>query len=320
MMNKSNKDMQQIKFGNKKAMKIMSNDMKNTVKNSIKTITGIEVVGREYSFLNETNMHHLKNQNFKVCFNTFGKKFLLYLTIFQEKSYTIFINRKDEDMIFININFNSSLYSNTLFDGEMIKNKDDEWLFVINDILMLKNENMKEKRSLKHRQEIMKNIFENEFKSDINDVCQIKLKEYFGLEYLEDLVNNYINNVSYRCSGLFFQHEIQSNKSFMFIFPENRTNEIKKDVIIPLPKPEKPKLTLDKNKPFKFWVNSTEMPDIYELYINKEDEDKIGIAGIPNYEISKLMSKKFEEIDEKIEMTFVFKENLNKWIPLLKDK
>ncbi len=315
--------MQHIRFGNKKALKIVSNDMKNHVKNSIKVSTGIDITGRNYGFLNEKNMHHLKNQNYQVCLNTFGKKFLLYLTKFQDKIYTIFINRKQEDMISIQLRFSENLYQNSLFDGELIKNTDDEWVYAISDIISYSGSNIRNSLSLNERLDLVQKILDSEFeKNDEVDICKMDLKKYFELEYLEDLSTRYINSVPYRCSGLYFQHKTDSSRSYMFIFPENRTNEIrnqdKKEVeSLPEPKEETVYSGPDVGKPYKFWVKITDLPDIYELYLNKNDENRFGIAGISNLEISKYMSNIFASVDEdqKVQLNCVYKEGFNKWFP-----
>ena len=42
-------------------------------------------------------------------------------------------------MIITYFQFDEELYNNTLFEGEMIKDKDGNWIFIINDLYIHKN-------------------------------------------------------------------------------------------------------------------------------------------------------------------------------------
>ncbi len=153
--------MKSIKFGNKKALQIISNEMKESIRDSITDICDIEISARNYNFLNENNIHYLKNKPYKVCLNTFGQKYLLYLTKYDNKKYCIFINRKRQDMIYIRFRFSAELFTNTLFDGELIKNSEGEWIYAITDILSYQGENIKETKTLNERLDILNDIMEN---------------------------------------------------------------------------------------------------------------------------------------------------------------
>ena len=67
-------------FGNKKALQIISNDIKNNIKTDIKKLSQLELNTRYYNFLNEKNMHILKEGDYKVSINTYGHKYFLFLT------------------------------------------------------------------------------------------------------------------------------------------------------------------------------------------------------------------------------------------------
>ncbi len=127
------------------------------------------------------------------------------------------------------------------------------------------------------------------------DVCKMNIKEYFSYEYLEDLYNEYMHTVPYKCSGLFFQHET-NKRGFMYIFPENRTNKketttssdkpklLKKNIIKIIKIKEKEKdsdekeedkdldekdfdhtflESLDTSKSFNFYLKKTLLTNIY---------------------------------------------------------
>jgi len=325
--------MKSIKFGNKKALQIVSNDMKNTIKNEIKDTCAMEITTRYYNFLNEKNMHLLKDNTYKVCINTFGHKYLLFLTKYNNKNYCIFVNKKKEDMIHIRFRFKDELFTNTLFDGELIKNKDDNWVYVITDIMAYKGECILKNKILDERIELLKNVYDNDYAIDeMMDFCKIDIKKYFDLKYLDDIHKRYLQSVPYKCSGIYFQHNTDYKKSFMYIFPEFRTiqdssttqTSTSSNIQTKNEPVEKKIIEPNKKFPFNFQIRQTDLPDIYQLYYkNKDKMINYGYAGVPNMETSKLLSDIFEKMDpdgtkdDNIKVVGIceFSEKFGKWIP-----
>lgn len=334
--------MKPTKFGNKKALQIVSNDMINNIKNTIKSLSNMDIFSRYYGFLNEKNIHLLREGKYKISVNTFGYKYLLFLTKIDDKKYSIFINKKREDMIYIIFNFKDDLYNDTLLDGELIKNNKDEWIYVINDIFLYKGENILRDRNLSTRRNILSEIINNHFQIDKMDVCKMEVKELFSIEYIEDIYQRYIKTLPYKVSGLFIQDENNFKKSFMYIFPECRTikdnainknnlgnldsvntekkmdnnskNEDKDKIEDKMDKIDEIKI---KRKYMNFQIENTEFPDIYELYCYDKNNKviKLGYASVPDIETSKFLIKIFEKEDNKKIVKCEFSEAFNKWIP-----
>jgi len=337
-------------FGNKKALQIISNDIKNNIKTDIKKLSQLELNTRYYNFLNEKNMHILKEGDYKVSINTYGHKYFLFLTKINEKNYPIFINKKREDMIYIRFRFEDSLYENTLFDGELIKNTNNEWVYVINDLILYKGDNVLKNKTLSERYNLLKEIFTDYYyRDDIMDVCKIDIKDIFSLNYLKDLSDSYIKSVPYKISGIFIQSEEDYKKSFMYIFPENRSRDNAKGDTLPLdtisldhpkdkidtssssagtieikkspPASTSTKSKIDINKEFNFKIKPTDLPDVYELYCYNKigKEIRYGYAGVPNLEISQLLSGLFVAEKDKelgLIMKCQYSEQFDKWIPI----
>ena len=329
--------MKSIKFGNKTALQIVSNDIKNKMKESIKDVIGMELTTRTYKFLNEQTLHLLnKNKDdFKVCINTFGHKYLLYLTKYNNKNYCIFINKKREDMISVKFRFKDELYNNTLFDGELIKDMNNNQIYAISDIIMYQNEFILTSKSMKERIEIIKKIYnEDTVHDEMINFCKLDIKKYFNLKYLDDIYKRYINSIPYKCSGLYFQHKTDYKRSMMYIFPEFRTNDSAvATTTLEQPKqqlsqssqplqPSQPLIvnTIDINKSFNFQIKQTDLPDIYQLYYYKQNNlISFGYAGVPDMSTSKLLNDIFDKMGDADDVQVVVKcdysTNFNKWIP-----
>ena len=324
-------------FGNKKALQILSNEIKDNIKSNIKNMSHLEISSRYYNFLNEKNMHTLKEGDYKVSVNTFGHKYFLFLTKIDDKRYSIFINKKREDMIYIRFRFEETLYENTLFDGELIKNNKNEWIYVINELILYKGDNVLKTKKASERYNLVKTIFSEQFtRDDIMDVCKIDIKDTFSLDYLQDFYDVYIKSVPYKISGIYIQNENDHKKNFVYIFPECRSkdedkNDHKSDgCLSKISTPASPKKRGETNtsnnkvveqksepiepikesikddieqrkEPTYFKVKITDLPDVYELYcFNKIGKEiRYGYAGVPNLETSQLLSNLFKEEKDK---------------------
>jgi hypothetical protein len=61
-------------------------------------------------------------------------------------------------------------------------------------------------------------------------------------------------------------------------------------------------------------IEPSGITDVYNLYeVENKDNQKIGIAHIPNYKVSTFCG---ENIKEKVKCLCIFNKQFNKWIPL----
>jgi hypothetical protein len=314
--------MKSIYFSNKKSLQIISNDIKNDIKQYINKIGSFNLTSKYYTFLNKKNVNNLKENNFLISLSTFGKKFILFITIYNNKKYCIFINKKNDSMIVTQLKFADDIFLGTLFDGELVKNSNEKWIYLINDIAYYKGNNIITK-TFEERQNIINNIIMYEHQNGDNDseTLFITKKIYFENKNIKDLVDNYINHLNYKCSGLYFKNTNNFSNNYLFIFPECRsdskilggtnieieTNNLEnKQEYKPESKPEskqeykqdfkqesKPKnLKLEKTT-CRFLLNNTPMPDIYELYcINSNNSiEKHSYASVPDLHTSDFLKK-----------------------------
>ena len=321
--------MHSIKFGNKKGLNIASDVIKNDIKSLVKSLGTFDIKGKYYNFLNKRNINSLKNNKFLVTPSTFGKKFVLFLSIYKNKNYCIFINKKNEIMVISRFRFNIDLFSGTLFDGEFIKEMNGNWVYIINDIAYYKGKNIIT-LNFTERYEIINDILKYEYESDSNlSVCSIILKEYFELKYIKDLCKNYLNNLDYKTSGLYFKNVNNFSENYLYIFPEcrsdlkenfnisekeqnkiNKINKINKDI---------EKLDEYNKKTCIFTIKRTNLPDIYDLFTNNSYNilENYSIVGVPSIETSVYLKKVFKESENNnINFECEYNKKFKKWIPL----
>ena len=168
---------------------------------------------------------YLKEHKHLISINPPGKKYLFFLNNFANKKNSIFINRyKDEKLnyehqvIKILMNLDEELYKGTLFDGQVVKKKDDKWYFVINDIYMYKGNNIMNNNFL-DRLEIIKQIFNNTkffkklnnpyvdcYKHVSEEVIYFEIKLYLEYKFGNDLATNYYKYLNYYDNNEKFQN------------------------------------------------------------------------------------------------------------------
>ena len=303
---------------------ILSSSIRNEIKKKLNNIGTFNITSKYYSFLSKKNVNNLKDNTYSVSLRSFGKAFVLFIINLNNKNYCVFINKKNEFMNVVQLKFHKDLYNGTLFDGEIVKNENDKWIFIINDIVYYKGNNLITDKFL-NRQNILNNIFMNEFENIQNDNLFLTKKQFFEYRYIKDLVESYMINLNYKCSGLYFKNHNNFSDNYLFIFPECRsdTKILNNGVTIdnqkvrvepeksPIKKSiskedmdlfgeiedvnynnnndfEKPKL---KTTTCKFLINPTTLPDIYELYClgSNNQIEKLTHACVPDMETSNLL-------------------------------
>jgi hypothetical protein len=352
-------------FSNKKGLQVVGNEIRQDIKSLINNIGSFNLTSKYYTFLNKKNVNNLKENKFLVSLSTFGKKFILFITKYNTKKYCIFINKKNDTMTVIQLKFSDDIFLGTLFDGELVKNSEDKWIYLINDIAYYKGENIITK-SFYERQNIIENILSSEHDNDNisgTETFFISKKNYFQYNNIKNLVDNYMNHLNYKCSGLYFKSVTNFSDNYLFIFPECRSDtkilnngvsiDNNKDILNDEDDLFKDAEVIDNNNikiehkevikqtsnlklektTCRFLINSTSMPDIYELYCKNTNNniEKYSYASVPDIDTSNFIKGILSNKDDKNEDLHTRIENNNaiyvecnyhkafkKWIPFKK--
>ena len=248
-------------FGDKKTLQIVSPQTINDIKSLIKNIGSFNIDSKYYSFLNRKNIGDLKEGRYSVSLSTFGKKFVMFITNYKNKKYCLFINKKNETMTIVQLKFSNEIFDGSLFEGELVKNEDEKWIFLINDVMYYKGKNIVT-NDFMQRQEVINDFLENEYEYDENQGFFLSKKKYYSFHYLQDFVEKYMNILNYKSAGLHFKNIDNFCCNYLYIFPENRTDS-------------------------KILQNGTIIDDITnnitkEVHFNKEEHKKVDIKSNNN--------------------------------------
>ena len=326
--------MKPVKLGNEKALQITNTLHIQELTNRISQY-GIDIEYKRYHFLDKNRANELKQKEHSFVLNTYGAKYLLFLTYVNFKPYALYINRKNSTFFLVKTRFDVSLYQDTMFEGETIK-INEKWYFYVGDCLVYKKANLVVK-SYTTRYEILGNILANDYVSDsYMEPFELIRKDKFEYEDIIGVKNGLVGSLPFRVNGYVFKCLEAASYDILYIFPECRNkqpdDESPKNVgqsnssvvvqsggnTIQQPSQQVAQVQPKGKDEAKFLMKKTEFPDVYEIYMfdsSNSKKAKVGYAGIPNIECSVMVKNWFldkEEIYAKCKKNPVNE----KWIPV----
>ena len=319
-----------ISFCNVQIDNITKNEAKQYILNQLSILcSGIKFNSRYAKVYNEKYSKNLINPHI-FCLKSSGTPYLLFLSQINDTNYCFLIDKKTNDKyLFPKImvtpyNFDSELYKGTLFECELIRDKESKWSLGINDIYYYRGRNMN-KTIIIDRLNIIHSLFENNFKeTEYSRVCPIFIKKYFDYKDIKDAYENFIPKLSYNTRGLYFVPLRVDYSKILYLFSRDNSLVIdnkKKEFNKSNGNHSKKKQVKEKEKVKKniFRIIKTLKPDVYELYLKEGDNlVKHGNALVQTIEKSHKILEFFTDKDPtdevKVECKLDF--NFNKWVPI----
>lgn len=304
--------MKPVKFGNERAFEITNHKTIIDLKSAIKKYE-VDIEYRRYHFLDKNRASELKQNKHSFVLNTFGTKYLLFLTHLNSKKYAIYINRKNETIYLVKTRFSEDLYNDTILEGESVK-INEKWYFLIGDCLIYKGE-INISKNFDCRLNYIDRILKDDYISDdYMEPFTLMKKDVFNYSDIQNVRDKYIPTLPFTVNGYLFKSCSISSYDILYIFPECRNvkesaKESAKEQIEGQVE-EQVKGHINENSSI-FLMKKTEYPDVYEINTGK----KIEYAGIPNIHISQVVRLWFSD---KNQLRVLFKQNTinEKWEPI----
>ena len=290
--------MKPVKLGNEKALQITNALHIQELTNRISQY-GIDIEYKRYHFLDKNRANELKQKEHSFVLNTYGAKYLLFLTYVNFKPYALYINRKNSTFFLVKTRFDVSLYQDTMFEGETIK-INEKWYFYVGDCLVYKKANIVV-QSYTKRYEILGNI----------EPFELIRKDKYEYDDIMGVKNSLIGTLPFRVNGYVFKCLETASYDILYIFPECRNKQpedgnspphaVVDDSKTPQSSQQAVPVQLKSKDEATFLMKKTEFPDVYEIYMfdsSNSKKAKVGYAGIPNIECSVMVKNWFLEKDE----------------------
>ena len=308
--------MKPIKLGNGKALQITETQTIREICALLKKY-GVDIEYKKYHFLDKNRAHELKTTKHSFVLNTFGTKYLLFLTKVNSKNYAIYINRKNESFYYVKTRFSEELYSDTILEGETIK-IGNNWFFLLSDIHLYRA-NRIQMHTFDERYCCMTKLLNEEYISDeYIEPFHLLKKDVFDYSDIKSVREKYIPTLPFQVNGYLFKSSAVSTYDILYIFPECRNkkeDEVGREQVI---ENNESIIENSSKKEMKdemiFITRKTDQPDVYELY-ESPTAKMYDFAGIPTIRVSKMVREWFAE---KTELVILFKKNKinERWEPV----
>lgn len=332
-----------ISFCNKQTLNIIDDNFKEEILNILSKKYYITIKDRSFYVIKKNNAKYIENNSYILSIKSLGALYYLFLTTIDDIQYCVYIDKKVKEghkfprMLIVNYRFDETLFNDTLFEGELLKNNDNEWIFIITNLLLNKGEIQKNK-TIVLRLNTVYDILTNHYTKDNHmEICPLYVKRLFSYHQMDTIMNEYIPQLNYKVRGLYFEglknqkrdkkNKLQNCNDHLYLFPRNMSFEktINKDIDVTSYKSEIKKRERNKkeakvdmaNKEFiTFMIRKTDKSDVYNLYcLDNEEIKKYGIAWINSLKMSKKIAKNFRQKDS-YNINCKYSAEMEKWYPV----
>jgi hypothetical protein len=305
-----------ISFCDKFALNIKSKETKKKILNELETKYNIKILNKHFeNFNEEISLSKMSRCPYMFCLKSNGNPYLMFLTRINNINTCVLIDKKIQQgyflprMIIVHTMFDDKLFDNTLFDGEMVKDKLNNWIYLINDMFVYCEKYLIDSNLIK-RHNMIYILLENNYKQKQNLFC-VQVKKLFTLPEIESVLNKFKDELPYTSRGLLFKPMFIKFRDILYNFNDElitQNTRTKMSTVNEYIEKE----TLSKQK---FVIKNTQTPDVYHLYQNNTF---IGNACVNTLSVSKFLANLFQDttIQDSFTVECVFNTKFNKWTPM----
>ena len=333
--------------GKNTGVNIKSNDTKRLLTEKLNEY-GINILKKHFDKFTPEIEKRIKQTNHLISIKSNGNPYLLFLTRFNGVDTAMYVDKKIQHGYFLpriiidRLSFKSTLFEDTIIDGEMVKINDEKWLFVMNDLFIYRSRRMI-KFNLLQRLKKLHKILETKYFPIPNQKYAIQIKRYFhgidealafrekleytsrGIQYkplngkfkyilknFDDSLITDVKRVKYSSTNKFLE-----GTAVDFIEKPTKGTEVY-DINFKQPPPVITSALVQSDSLVKtktLQLQKTDQPDVYKLF---EGDSDIGIASVSTMKTSKMLSRAFADVNlnEKKLFECEFSDKFKKWVPI----
>ena len=344
-----------ISFCDRIAYNIKCSDAKDWILDQLEKKYQIRILQRHWFRLDEQQFRYVQSIPHQACIRSNGNPYFLYFTRYEDVNQIMYIDKKVQPgyqkprIILTKGMFDDVIFENTLLEGEMVKDKQQQWVFLINDVLMYQGKYLKDiplPQRLACAHEMLSKYYTPD---EVMDVCTYQVKKYVPCvqDQIEELIQ-FSEKLPYTNRGIYFVPLQMKYKPKLINFNDELIKTVFRKVKDCPEFMEKPKhteeshsstprsstppleeetqeiskgmgLSLEENEKM-VWLRKTEQPDVYDMYEHENSQQKMGIASVPTLATSKMLRAVFKNLNVATSICFVcrFDKTFQKWIPTKK--
>jgi hypothetical protein len=330
-----------ISFCDRISYNIKCPDVKDYILNELEKKYNIRILQKHWFRMDDNQYKYIKQVPHKVCIRSNGNPYFLYFTRYDDVPQIMYIDKKVQPnyqkprIILTRGQFADCLFDNTLIEGEMVKDIKNQWIFLINDIIMYQGKSLKDielPQRITYAHEMLANHYTAD---DIIDVCSFQIKKYVPAttEAVEELIE-FSKELQYTSRGIYFVPYSLKYKPKLINFNDSLIKSVFRkvkdcpefmDSVTPVSKETKQSIDIEVQKVSStddnlktYWLRKTDQPDIYDIYESENSLDKIGIVSVPSMQTSKMLRNVFKNMNVATSVLFqcVFDARFNNWVPV----
>lgn len=347
-----------ISFCDRISFNIKSSDTKDEILDEIGRNFQIQILSRHWHRLDKEGVQHIYRSPHLACLRSNGNPYFMYFTQYENVPIVYYIDKKIQPgyqkprVILGRGKWHESLFTNTMVEGEMVKDKFNRWIFLINDVIGWKGEHLC-KKTLPQRLEYAYDLLANHYTPDETmDVCKFHVKRFAhstqqGVECLMELSKT----LPYTSRGIYFWPFFQKFKPKLYNFDESLIKSVVRKVkdnpefretmdasptsmqistptqseSAPMVSPvtTTPTTELAQDVDQVLWLRKTEHPDVYDIYTSNHGmmhNTKVGIANVQSLRTSRLLRAEFKDATVAVYIPFTcrYDPTFQKWTPIQK--
>ena len=223
-----------ISFCDRECFNVNDNTTKEAILKYIETkYRGLNIIDNQYVLMKP---HMLKNITYhEHILTTFtnGNPYLLFLTRIDNVPCSIFIDRKVKDgycypkIHCVQYKFANELFDNeTVFTGELVRDVNRNFQYLISDLLVHNGEYIKH-RNILARFQVLHSILDNEYTADPStEICPIYCKRLFQYADIKFLLKDFMPQLSYTCKGIVFHTLNNQFSDYAWIMPREKQIDV----------------------------------------------------------------------------------------------
>ena len=346
-----------ISFCDRECYNVNNNKTKEIILKHITTKFKIQVIDKQYVSLNPHMIRNITGHEHLLATFTNGNPYLLWLTTIDDVECCVYIDRKLKEgysypkIHVVNYQFSKELFQHdTILTGELIRDINRNWQFLISDILYYKNQPTKQKNVMA-RFQLIYDMLEKDFAPDLSaDICQLAVKRLFQYTDIKFIFTDFMPSLSYVCKGLVFYTLNNQFSNYAWVIPKEdqiqvmRKHDADAQFFTKYPEYVQHKHILDNQLPYletnqeehtvesaqapapvdstasyaQLYIVKTEIPDIYNLYTKDDRINRQSIAFIPDLKTSKMLYTFFTANPGSIDViaNCKFHHYFKRWTPL----
>lgn len=223
----------EISFCDKLGFNVKSDDYKKKVLADLEKKISFKVIQKHYDKFDETKIPILNQAPHLINVRSNGNPYILYLTKHNFVNQCIFIDKKVQQnyyfprMILTKFRFANDLFEDTILDGEMVKDSNNTWVFLINDMICHKGVVLGQVNLVK-RINMVYELLATQFVPDELDCCLFRVKKYFEYHEIQYMIDEFVPKLSYTCRGLYIKPLFLRFRDVLYNFDDSLIKKVER--------------------------------------------------------------------------------------------